>query len=311
MRAAWWWIDRWRKSTAYTDMTMAQQGAYRNLLDELWLRAGVLPADDRILAKISGDALEWPNVREAVLARFVLTSEGYRNTTHDEVFAGTQAFIERQRSKGEARAASASRGPAGTFQPRQPEVQPADQPESSRSTSRTTSLPSPSPSPSPSPYPDQSPSPKRKRTTRPSAAPIDRPDAREVIDDYNVTTGSHIGYQGNVDFAVKALDGGITPETIHGVFEAVRDRSTPAAKWWAEEHKGFDWLMRTTYKRRDDGQIMQGGLIKIPNELAGGRALMIVPNHAGPTPKEQKHRDVLTASMGSSLKGDGTLGGGV
>ena len=43
MRAAWWWIDRWRKSTAYTDMTAEEQGVYRNLLDELWLRDGVLP----------------------------------------------------------------------------------------------------------------------------------------------------------------------------------------------------------------------------------------------------------------------------
>jgi hypothetical protein len=44
MRAAWWWVDRWRKSTAYTDMTAEQQGVYRNLLDELWLRGGVLAA---------------------------------------------------------------------------------------------------------------------------------------------------------------------------------------------------------------------------------------------------------------------------
>lgn len=99
-RGAFWWIDRWRKSTAYTDMTLAEQAAYRNLLDELWLRDGVLPADERILAKVCGDALSWPEVRKAVMARFVLTPEGYRNETHDEVAAGAKNFHTSQAEKG-------------------------------------------------------------------------------------------------------------------------------------------------------------------------------------------------------------------
>jgi hypothetical protein len=40
-----WWIDRWRKSTAFTDMTLSNR-AYRNLLDECALR-GPIPDDDR------------------------------------------------------------------------------------------------------------------------------------------------------------------------------------------------------------------------------------------------------------------------
>jgi uncharacterized protein YdaU (DUF1376 family) len=80
-----WWIDRWRKSTAYTDMTLEQQGAYRNLLDEAWLRGGPLPLDDRVLAKASGDARRWPKVRGAVLKRFTKTDEGWRNATLDDV----------------------------------------------------------------------------------------------------------------------------------------------------------------------------------------------------------------------------------
>src|SRR5512139_1137583 len=98
MRAAWWWIDRWRKSTAYTDLTLEEQGAYRNLLDELWLRGGLLPNDERILAKICGDALAWSRVRPAVLARFELTSDGWRNTTHDQVAhqAERRAAIQRR-----------------------------------------------------------------------------------------------------------------------------------------------------------------------------------------------------------------------
>ncbi len=98
MRAAWWWIDRWRKSTAYTDLTLAEQGAYRNLLDELWLRGGFLPDDDRILGKIAGSEKEWRKVRRNVLAHFVLTASGWRNDTHDEVFAQSLRRAHKQKT---------------------------------------------------------------------------------------------------------------------------------------------------------------------------------------------------------------------
>ena len=135
MRAAWWWIDRWRKSTAYTDMRLSEQAAYRNLLDELWLRGGALPDDDRILGKICGDSSEWPSVRKVVMARFHLTPEGWRNVTHDEVATQSQAFQERQREKGRKRAESANRV-GGKFEPvgnttpagNQPNHQPNHQP---------------------------------------------------------------------------------------------------------------------------------------------------------------------------------------
>ena len=85
MRAAWWWIDRWQKSTAFKDLTLEEQGAYRNLLDELWLRDGVLPNDERILARLCGDALAWPRIREAVLKHFQLSAAGWVNATQAEV----------------------------------------------------------------------------------------------------------------------------------------------------------------------------------------------------------------------------------
>lgn len=100
LRAATWWIDRWRKSTAYTDMTLEQQGAYRNLLDELWLRDGVLPDDDRILGKIAGDAKRWSKLRDVVLARFVKTDRGWINRTHNEVAAAALAYQQQQSDKG-------------------------------------------------------------------------------------------------------------------------------------------------------------------------------------------------------------------
>ena len=60
MIAAWWWVDRWRKSTAYTDMTAEEQGLYRNLLDEVWLRKDhIIPDDSMILEKVSGDHKAW------------------------------------------------------------------------------------------------------------------------------------------------------------------------------------------------------------------------------------------------------------
>jgi uncharacterized protein YdaU (DUF1376 family) len=81
MRAAWWWIDRWQKSTAFKDMTLEEQGAYRNLLDELWLRDGVLPNDERILARVCGDATAWPRVRAAVMAHFEPVMGGWSHPT--------------------------------------------------------------------------------------------------------------------------------------------------------------------------------------------------------------------------------------
>lgn len=100
LRAEWWWIDRWRKSTAYTDMTLAEQGAYRNLIDELWLRGGVIPDEERTLAKACGDAIEWKKVKKAVMAHFYLTPEGWRNETHDQVSAFEQELHDRQSDKG-------------------------------------------------------------------------------------------------------------------------------------------------------------------------------------------------------------------
>ena len=81
MRAAWWWIDRWQKSTAFKDMTLEEQGAYRNLLDELWLRDGGLPNDERILARLCGDSLAWERVRVAVLAHFQLVKGRWQHPT--------------------------------------------------------------------------------------------------------------------------------------------------------------------------------------------------------------------------------------
>lgn len=95
-RALHWWIDRWRKSTAYTDMTLEEQGAYRNLLDEATLRGGLLPTEEKVLAKACGDATVWRRVRPAVMKRFTRTANGWRNETLDDVLHQTARRIENQ-----------------------------------------------------------------------------------------------------------------------------------------------------------------------------------------------------------------------
>src|SRR5262245_36780464 len=84
-RALWWWIDRWRKSSAFMDMTLEQQGAYRNLLDEAVLRGGALPNNPRMLAKACGDATAWRRVRTTVMAHFELRADGWHHETLDAV----------------------------------------------------------------------------------------------------------------------------------------------------------------------------------------------------------------------------------
>jgi uncharacterized protein YdaU (DUF1376 family) len=78
-------------------MTLEEQGAYRNLLDEATLRGGVLPDDERILGKASGDALRWRKVRSGVMTHFVQTPAGWRNETLDEVLQESARRAKKQR----------------------------------------------------------------------------------------------------------------------------------------------------------------------------------------------------------------------
>jgi uncharacterized protein YdaU (DUF1376 family) len=103
MNALWWWIDRWRKSTAYTDMTLEQQGAYRNLLDEAWLRGGALPGalsrDHRVLAKACGDPRRWPHLKNVLLKRFVVGPDGcWHNETLDKILKESTRRADKQRA---------------------------------------------------------------------------------------------------------------------------------------------------------------------------------------------------------------------
>lgn len=142
LRAAWWWIDRWRKSTAYTDMTAEEQGLYRNLLDEIWLRPDhIIPKDARILAKVSGDPEAWRRSGEKVLQWMQRVPGGWTHETALEVIRQSRQRAEKQkryRDRQRNRTSNGRRnGPGNTThksagnQPRSPSPSPS--PSKSRS----------------------------------------------------------------------------------------------------------------------------------------------------------------------------------
>ena len=99
MHAAWWWIDRWRKSSAYKDFTPEQKGMYRDLLDEVWLRKGhVIPDDDRILGLIVGDPARWKDLRETILSRFEHVENGWTHETALEVIHQAERRARKQKN---------------------------------------------------------------------------------------------------------------------------------------------------------------------------------------------------------------------
>lgn len=113
MKAAWWWIDRWRTSSAYGSMTAEERGVYREFLDELWLRDGLLPLDEMHLARVAGGESVFARVKDKVLAHFVKTPEGWRNETHDAVQADSRKRAEKQaRYRNKHRNVTASPSPS-------------------------------------------------------------------------------------------------------------------------------------------------------------------------------------------------------
>lgn len=61
-------------------LTTEQHGAYRLLIDECWMREGLLPDDDRLLAKLAGlSSAKWSKTKPEVMAFFVWTPDGWRH----------------------------------------------------------------------------------------------------------------------------------------------------------------------------------------------------------------------------------------
>lgn len=116
-RGLYWWIDRWRQSSSFTGLSLAEQGALRNLLDEQRLRGGLIPSDERLLARACGDAAEWQQIRERVLARFERTPDGKYlfNRTATEVNATSDALSAKRTKAARKGFGSVTRGSAGRF----------------------------------------------------------------------------------------------------------------------------------------------------------------------------------------------------
>lgn len=93
-----WWIDRWRQSDAFARMTAEEQGLYRNLCDEVVLRAdGIIPDDPRILAKASGDHEAWARSGKSVLKSMKKVSGGWTNETAMAVRKESERRSKKQR----------------------------------------------------------------------------------------------------------------------------------------------------------------------------------------------------------------------
>lgn len=151
MRAAWWWIDRWRKSTAYICMNLEEQAMYRNLLDAVWLFDGrPIPDDPKTLITASGgDAEAWDRSGVKVLRWMRRVEGGWVNDTASEVMKETKA-LSRSRSKAGKKGATARwrRGSNGNGKSDDNEIA-SDIATTAANSDTKASHPSPSPSPSP------------------------------------------------------------------------------------------------------------------------------------------------------------------
>jgi hypothetical protein len=100
--------SRWRHSTAYTDLPAEAQGLLLNLLFEIQRRGGSIPADDRILSNVSGDASAWGRNKDTVLKFLTKTPDGYRSTMIDSLVNDVGSNAVRQRRHRERANATAT-----------------------------------------------------------------------------------------------------------------------------------------------------------------------------------------------------------
>lgn len=96
MRGVFWWVDRWRNSAAYVDMTAEEQALFRNLNDEVWLREDhVIPESS--LARASGFPDLWPRLGERVLKFMKKVDGGWTIDDSLQVIRESEFRAERQR----------------------------------------------------------------------------------------------------------------------------------------------------------------------------------------------------------------------
>jgi uncharacterized protein YdaU (DUF1376 family) len=87
-------------------LSTTEHGAYILLLMKSWIEGGVLPLDERRLARIAGlDTSEWKESGEVILEFFTRAEDGYRHKRVAEELVKAEAKLEQQRAAGRASAA--------------------------------------------------------------------------------------------------------------------------------------------------------------------------------------------------------------
>jgi hypothetical protein len=77
LMGVYWWLDWWNSNPAYTDLSLAERGAFRSLTEQLWVRGGYIPNDPDVIADAVRKPSEWARLdRAKVLALFVRTPHG-------------------------------------------------------------------------------------------------------------------------------------------------------------------------------------------------------------------------------------------
>lgn len=244
-----WMSERWRKSRAFLDMNLKEQGGYRNLIDTALLLGGVIPNDERLLSKACGDPLEWPDIKDKVLKWFKPTPDGLglTNDTANEVLAELESYglqealrrtrQERHRERRQKRHKGVSRSVASA---------------------------------SPPPTPPYGVVGGDSTGENPNGNGITDPN-REPIDAYNEIFGTRIDYTaGNLSASERAFTYGYTMEQIRRVFLAVKNKETDAAAWCWNHKREFEYLIRPEHRQFRTGNLVAGRIDVILNELATG-----------------------------------------
>ena len=122
--------------------TAEMHGVYRLLLDECWMREGLLPDDDRKLAKLALiTPAKWLKIKPEIMAFFTWTPDGWRHKrVETELQRAAAAYARRAAAGAKGGKAKASNATAGLKQCSSNQNQNQNQQEPSQEESRSHSV---------------------------------------------------------------------------------------------------------------------------------------------------------------------------
>lgn len=101
---------------------------------------------------------------------------------------------------------------------------------------------------------------------------LDTPENRAPIELYNAVFGTGITpTPGNLAASARVLALGYTLDQMRVAFEAVKGKTTAFAAWCSKKNREYEFLVRPNYENRKTGELQQGAIDKILNEIATGR----------------------------------------